>query len=57
MKIPIEKMIKQKGFVFLWCGTEHLDDGRALFKHWGLKRCEEIIWIKSNINLKDQANE
>ena len=51
MSIPIEKMIRQKGFVFLWCGTEHLDDGRAVFKKWGLKRCEEITWIKSNVNL------
>lgn len=49
INLPIGKMIKEKGFVFLWAGSEHLDDARSLFKQWGLKRCEEIVWIKSNI--------
>lgn len=40
----------ETSFLFLWVGEEHLDDGRALFKAWGFKRCEDIIWIKSNIS-------
>jgi hypothetical protein len=24
----------------MWCGSQHLDDARELFKHWGFKRCE-----------------
>ncbi len=34
--------------MFLWVASEHLDDGRAIFKSWGLKRCDDIVWIKSN---------
>ena len=49
MKLPIEKITTNRSFVLLWCATEHLDDGRACFKKWGLKRCEDIVWIKSNI--------
>lgn len=49
MNIPVDKILKEKGFVFLWCGTEHLNDAWAVFKKWGLKRCEELVWIKSNI--------
>ncbi len=57
MNIPIDKMVREKGFVFLWAGSEHLDDARSVFKKWGLKRCEEIIWIKSNIQQGRKANE
>jgi N6-adenosine-specific RNA methylase IME4 len=37
MALPIDKMIKEKGFIFVWSGSEHLDDTRLLFKKWGLK--------------------
>jgi len=35
-------------FLFLWCGSEHLLDARTLFNKWGYKRCEDIVWVKSN---------
>lgn len=38
-----------RSFVFLWCGNEHLNDARLLFSHWKLKRIEDIVWIKSNL--------
>jgi N6-adenosine-specific RNA methylase IME4 len=37
----------------LWVGREHLDDGRELFKKWGYKRCEDVVWIKTNKKNKD----
>lgn len=43
------RVMTGRSFVFLWCGGEHLDDGRLLFKRWGLKRVEDIVWIKSNL--------
>lgn len=57
MSLPIDKMIKEKGFIFVWSGSEHLDDTRLLFKKWGLKWCEEIVWIKSNNKLGWKAND
>lgn len=38
-----------RSFVFLWCGSEHLNDGRLLFNQWKLKRVDDIVWIKSNL--------
>ena len=29
-------------------GSESLELGRELFRKWGYKRCEDIIWIKTN---------
>ncbi len=46
--LKIEKIMANPSFVFLWVGSEHLDDGRALFTRWGLRRCDDIVWIKSN---------
>lgn len=48
--LNINHLAASPSFIFLWTGTQHLDHGRQLFKHWGFKRCEDIVWIKSNIN-------
>jgi len=40
--------------LFLWVGSEHLDDGRELFKRWGFKRCEDIVWAKTNKESADR---
>lgn len=48
--LPIDKLAANPSFIFLWVGSEHLDHGRMLFKSWGVKRCEDVVWIKSNIN-------
>lgn len=48
LKLPVEQIADNPSFVFLWVGSEHLDDGRELFKKWGYKRCEDIVWIKTN---------
>lgn len=47
--IPIDRIAANPSFIFLWVGSEHLDHGRMLFKAWGIKRCEDVVWIKSNI--------
>lgn len=47
--LPIDRLANNPSFVFLWVGSEHLDSGRYLFKHWGIKRCEDVVWIKTNI--------
>lgn len=46
--IPIKEMADKPSFLFLWVGSSHLDEGRELFKKWDYKRCEDIVWIKTN---------
>lgn len=46
--IPIPKLAANPSFIFLWAGSEHLEHARMLFKAWGVKRCEDVVWIKSN---------
>lgn len=36
--LRVDKLVSSPSFVFLWVGSEHLDDGRLLFKNWGFKR-------------------
>jgi len=50
--LAIEDLASIPSFLFLWCGSTHLDDGRALFKQWGFKRCEDIVWAKTNRSKK-----
>ncbi|CAG8695205.1 11960_t:CDS:2 [Gigaspora margarita] len=36
-------------FIFIWSGdSEGLDRGRQLLLKWGYRRCEDIVWIKTN---------
>jgi N6-adenosine-specific RNA methylase IME4 len=36
-------------FLFLWVGSsEGLDKGRLLLKKWNFRRCEDIVWVKTN---------
>ena len=48
--MQIDKISRTPSFLFLWVGSDHLDDGRSLFKRWGFKRVEDIVWLKTNIN-------
>ena len=45
-------------FLFLWVGSsEGLDKGRELLKNWNFRRCEDIVWIKTNkLNFTKMAN-
>lgn len=48
-KLQIDQISDVPSFVFLWCGSgDHLEDGRELFSHWGIRRCEDIVWAKTN---------
>ena len=49
MNLKIEDVAAQRSFVFVWCGSgEGLDLGRECLKKWGFRRCEDIVWIKTN---------
>lgn len=47
--LRIDLLADQCCFLFLWVGSsEGLDKGRALIKKWNFRRCEDIVWIKTN---------
>lgn len=47
--LRVETLADQCCFLFLWVGSsEGLDKGRALLKKWNFRRCEDIVWIKTN---------
>ena len=47
--LRVEALADQCCFLFLWVGSsEGLDKGRMLLKKWNFRRCEDIVWIKTN---------
>ncbi len=52
--LRIDSLAENCCFLFLWVGSsEGLDKGRLLLKKWNFRRCEDIVWIKTNkYNLK-----
>jgi len=48
-RLRIYDVAENPSFLFLWCGSgTTLNDGRQLLKKWGYKRCEVIVWLKTN---------
>ncbi|KAH8333518.1 hypothetical protein KR059_000509 [Drosophila kikkawai] len=51
LDLDVGEIAAHRSFVFLWCGSsEGLDMGRNCLKKWGFRRCEDICWIRTNIN-------
>lgn len=47
--LRIDHLAESCCFLFLWVGSaEGLDKGRLLLKKWNFRRCEDIVWIKTN---------
>jgi len=56
--LKIDKLMDVPSFIFLWCGSsEHLEDARELFKWWNIRRCEDIVWAKTNFKTHTHTNE
>lgn len=50
LSLDIGEVSAHRSFVFLWCGSsEGLDLGRDCLRKWGFRRCEDICWIRTNI--------
>ncbi|CAG8523198.1 6587_t:CDS:2 [Ambispora gerdemannii] len=48
---PLEELdvAATPSFIFIWSGdSDGLDRGRQLLLKWGYRRCEDIVWIKTN---------
>ena len=49
--LPIPTLAADPSFVLLWVGSgagEGLERGREVMAKWGFRRCEDIIWVKTN---------
>ncbi|XP_076449417.1 N(6)-adenosine-methyltransferase catalytic subunit METTL3-like [Babylonia areolata] len=40
--------LQDEGFIFLWVTGRAMELGRECLELWGYKRCDEIIWVKTN---------
>ena len=48
--VRVDLLADSPSFLFVWAGSaEGLDEGRVLLKKWGFRRCEDVIWVKSNM--------
>lgn len=49
--LPISPLAGDPSFVFMWVGSgagEGLERGRDVLARWGYRRCEDIVWVKTN---------
>ncbi|KAI8972581.1 MT-A70-domain-containing protein [Trametes punicea] len=49
--LPIPALAADPSFVFMWVGSgsgEGLERGREVMGKWGFRRCEDIVWVKTN---------
>lgn len=49
--LPIPALAADPSFVFMWVGSgagEGLERGREVMAKWGFRRCEDIVWVKTN---------
>ncbi|KAH8101335.1 MT-A70-domain-containing protein, partial [Cristinia sonorae] len=49
--MPIPNLAADPSFVLLWVGSgagDGLERGRQVLAKWGFRRCEDIVWIKTN---------
>jgi N6-adenosine-specific RNA methylase IME4 len=53
--LRLDKISEQPSFLFIWAGNsdENLENARKLIKNWGYRRCEDIVWIKTNKKIKN----
>ncbi|XP_070574821.1 N(6)-adenosine-methyltransferase catalytic subunit METTL3-like [Ptychodera flava] len=40
--------LQDDGFIFLWVTGRAMELGRECLKLWGYRRCDELIWVKTN---------
>ncbi len=50
-QFPIPSLAADPSFIFLWVGSgagDGLERGRDALMKWGYRRCEDVVWIKTN---------
>ncbi|MCO5590184.1 hypothetical protein L7F22_044153 [Adiantum nelumboides] len=57
--LPIPQIMAKESFIFFWVGSgasDGLERGREVLNKWGFRRCEDIVWIRTNSNAGDQSD-
>ncbi|KAJ7145832.1 MT-A70-domain-containing protein [Mycena epipterygia] len=50
-ELPIPALAADPSFIFMWVGSgagEGLESGREVLAKWGYRRCEDVVWVKTN---------
>lgn len=50
--LPLSTLAADPSFVFLWVGSgagDGLERGREVLAKWGYRRCEDVCWVKTNL--------
>ena len=50
-ELPIPALAADPSFVFMWVGSgagDGLERGREVLAKWGYRRCEDVVWVKTN---------
>eukprot|EP00668_Euglena_longa_P015142 GGOE01019193.1.p1 GENE.GGOE01019193.1~~GGOE01019193.1.p1 ORF type:complete len:580 (+),score=160.71 GGOE01019193.1:47-1786(+) len=56
LKVP--DLAAEQCFLFMWCGSaDAIESGRIIMRSWGFRRCEDIVWIKTNRNMDSRDPE
>ncbi|KAI6019552.1 hypothetical protein PISMIDRAFT_116508 [Pisolithus microcarpus 441] len=51
--LPIPSLAADPSFIFMWVGSgagEGLERGREVLAKWNYRRCEDVVWVKTNVN-------
>lgn len=55
--LPIKELAATQSFIYMWIGSgEYLEKGRELLKHWGYRRCEDIVWLKTTKSVNQKSS-
>ncbi|KIP10153.1 hypothetical protein PHLGIDRAFT_39604, partial [Phlebiopsis gigantea 11061_1 CR5-6] len=49
--LPIPTLAADPSYVLMWVGSgagQGLERGREIMAKWGFRRCEDIVWVKTN---------
>ncbi|KAH7882188.1 MT-A70-domain-containing protein [Phlebopus sp. FC_14] len=52
-ELPIPVLAADPSFIFMWVGSgagEGLERGREVLAKWGYRRCEDVVWVKTNLH-------
>ncbi|KIY72967.1 MT-A70-domain-containing protein [Cylindrobasidium torrendii FP15055 ss-10] len=50
-ELPVPSLAADPSFVFMWVGSgagQGLERGREVMAKWGYRRCEDVVWVRTN---------
>ncbi|EPQ30636.1 uncharacterized protein PFL1_01537 [Pseudozyma flocculosa PF-1] len=58
--LPVPQVAAKESFVFLWVGSgagDGLERGREVLSRWGYRRCEDIVWVRTNAHQRGRDDD